>query len=124
MWRPGQTLLNLRLPPLQLEGYTSTFLPYTTSHCSLSSCAHYLTPNNQGWAGPILLATPSSEESLCQLEALLRLVLHLALSRPDSCQALGCGAARALLKASAAAGLGRLHLLTPMLLQVRSGVRG
>jgi len=79
----------------------------------------------QGWAAELLAACGSSDATLeARLEALLRLVLHLALAQPDPCQPVGCAAARALMRAAAAAGVERLHLLTPMLLQVRSGAAG
>jgi hypothetical protein len=77
-----------------------------------------LPPPAQGWAPQLLAVGASPEERAAHLQALLHLVLQLALSSHDACQQLGCAAARALMQAAAAAGVGQLHLLTPMLLQV------
>lgn len=65
------------------------------------------------------VAPAAAAAAAARLEALLQLVLRLALGAPDACQAAGCGAARALMAAAARARVGPLHLLTPMLMQVR-----
>lgn len=94
----------------------------TDTHAQPRPRAHAITLSPQGWAEPLLLAAASPQECLARLEAMLQLVLQLALSGPDACQPAGCGAARALMQAAAAAGVGPLHLLTPALLQVSGAV--
>jgi hypothetical protein len=78
----------------------------------------------QGWAQHLLAASSGADDAPARLQAVLQLVLHLALAQPDPCEALGCAAARALMQSAAAAGLAQLHACTPMLLQALQHAAG